>query len=241
MIFHTLMSNIFMLNYLIAILTTVYEEMLQQGDFAYKSNKYMYIERFFIPLQDQWGYTELVVHPAPMNYISSILLLTVFDDGLMRRSSEIVSKLIFWIENIYYVLEMLLIELVLAPFIYCRLIINIIRTTTIGNAIILLTCWILLGPFFLVFCIFNDMYFYSKILCDYREDDDAAEIKQQEDLMQDEIVICNEVLDTLRAIMNTLKYQKRKHLKKWEKKSPSPHGSPKHNQSTNKSENPLLV
>jgi hypothetical protein len=29
MIFHTLMSNIFMLNYLIAILTTVYEEMLQ--------------------------------------------------------------------------------------------------------------------------------------------------------------------------------------------------------------------
>jgi hypothetical protein len=41
-----------MLNYLIAILTTVYEEMLEQGDFAYKSNKYMYIERFFIPLQD---------------------------------------------------------------------------------------------------------------------------------------------------------------------------------------------
>lgn len=95
----------------------------------------------------------------------------------MRRSSEVVSKLIFWIENIYYVLEMLLIELVLAPFIYLRLIINIIRTTTLGNAIILLTCWIFLGPFFLIFCVFNDMYFYSKILCDYREDDDAAEVK----------------------------------------------------------------
>jgi hypothetical protein len=44
------MANIFMLNYLVAILATIYEIMLEKGDFAYKSNKYMYIERFFIPM-----------------------------------------------------------------------------------------------------------------------------------------------------------------------------------------------
>ena len=54
--FHVFLANIFLLNYLIAILSTVYEEMLEKGDFAYKSNKYMYIERYLIPLQDEWGY-----------------------------------------------------------------------------------------------------------------------------------------------------------------------------------------
>ena len=40
LIFHIFISNIFLLNYLIAILSTVYEVMNEQGDFAYKSFKY---------------------------------------------------------------------------------------------------------------------------------------------------------------------------------------------------------
>jgi len=43
---HIVISNIFLLNYLIAILATVYDEMTAKGDFAYKSNKYKYIERY---------------------------------------------------------------------------------------------------------------------------------------------------------------------------------------------------
>jgi len=49
---HVFLANTFVLNYLVAILTTVYEEMLEKGDFAYKSNKYMFIERFYIAMQD---------------------------------------------------------------------------------------------------------------------------------------------------------------------------------------------
>ena len=45
-IIHILISNIYLLNYLIAILSTVYEEMAELGDFAYKSSKYQYIERY---------------------------------------------------------------------------------------------------------------------------------------------------------------------------------------------------
>lgn len=106
MLFHVLLSNVFLLNYLVAILATVYEDMLEKGDFAYKSNKYMYIERFYIPMMDQWGYTELVVHPPPMNYISALLLFTVFKNGMMLRSSEVISRSIFWLENIYYIFVM---------------------------------------------------------------------------------------------------------------------------------------
>ena len=147
--------------------------MLEKGDFAYKSNKYMYVERFYIPMQDQSGYTELVVHPPPINYISAILLITTFDKGLVKRASELISKLIFWLENLYYILVMLFRELILAPFIYIKITANIIKGASFFNAIYLISVWFFGGPFFLTYCLLNDMYFYSKILCDYREDDDA--------------------------------------------------------------------
>jgi hypothetical protein len=181
MLFHVLFSNVFLLNYLVAILSTVYESMLEKGDFAYKSNKYMYIERFYIPMQDQWGYTELVVHPPPMNYISSLLLCVIFKPGLMKRCSDVISKLIFWIENIYHIFVKLLWELLLVPFIYLRIMVNILRAATLLSALANILLWIFIGPFFLAYCLCNDMYFYSKILCDYREDDDATQIKNIED------------------------------------------------------------
>jgi hypothetical protein len=41
-------SSVFILNYLIAVLATIYEEMNELGDFAFKSSKYHYIERYYI-------------------------------------------------------------------------------------------------------------------------------------------------------------------------------------------------
>ena len=212
-IFHLTMGNIFMLNYLIAILATIYEVMLEKGDFAYKSNKYMYIERFYIPMQDMWGYTELVVHPPPMNYISGLLLFAVFSPGGMKRTSEVISKVIFWIENLYYVAVMFVNELILAPYIFFRQTVNTLKVAKLTNALVLIPQWLVCAPFYLTYCVMNDMYFYCKILCDYREDDDESAIKGAGDAQQDAIVIYNEVLDTLRAILNIHKYHRKKKLK----------------------------
>lgn len=49
---NVLLTNVFLLNYLVAILSTVYEQGEEQGDFAYKQNKYMYIERYALAMQD---------------------------------------------------------------------------------------------------------------------------------------------------------------------------------------------
>jgi hypothetical protein len=69
---------------------------------------------------------------------------------------------------------MLLRELLLAPYIYLRIMVNILRAATLLSALGNILLWVFIGPFFLTYCLCNDMYFYSKILCDYREDDDAA-------------------------------------------------------------------
>ena len=50
LILHIFISNIFLLNYLVAILSTVFAEMRELGDFAYKSNRYQYIERYQIAM-----------------------------------------------------------------------------------------------------------------------------------------------------------------------------------------------
>lgn len=45
---HIYAANIFMLNYLVAILSTVYSEMMDLKEFAFNCNKYLYIERYLI-------------------------------------------------------------------------------------------------------------------------------------------------------------------------------------------------
>lgn len=140
----------------------------------------------------------------------------------MLRGSEVLNKVIFWLENLYYILELFFYELALVPLIYLRTISNIAKVAEAKNAIWLILLWMPFGPLFLGYGVLKDMYFFFKILCDYKEDDDAFLIKLEEDKLQDHIVIYNEIIDTLRAIMNVFKFKKKKKLAKWSKKSPSP-------------------
>lgn len=52
MMFHVFFSNILLLNYLIAILSTTYENMKQTGIFRYKVNLYQYCEKYLVAFTD---------------------------------------------------------------------------------------------------------------------------------------------------------------------------------------------
>jgi hypothetical protein len=58
-----------MLNFMIAILSTTYGNMLEMGSFSYKCKLYEYCERYMLAFSDQ-NYGELVVHPPPLNMFS---------------------------------------------------------------------------------------------------------------------------------------------------------------------------
>ena len=125
-------------------------------------------------MQDEWGYEELVVHPPPVNFLTSLLLLSVFKDNVMLRSSLIFSKVIFWLENLgIFIVQMLVYEALLMPIIYLKLIYNILRVESNKlYAIILCLVWLIIGPFYLIMALVKDMYFYFKVLFDYHEHDD---------------------------------------------------------------------
>lgn len=109
-------------------------------------------------------------------------------------------------------------EALLMPLIYLRLVYNILRAeSNICNALLLVIAWLVIGPFYLVYNLLIDMYFYFKVLFDYHEDDTLGQDQANEDKLQDEIVIYNELIDTMRAIMNIFKYKKSKMLRKKKK------------------------
>ena len=74
MVFHVYMGNIVMLNYLIAILSQSYSDMLEAGTFLYKVNLYMYCERYMVAMETP-AYAELVKHPAPVTILNVPLFL----------------------------------------------------------------------------------------------------------------------------------------------------------------------
>jgi len=86
----------------------------------------------------------------------------------MVKAAELFSKSIFWLENIVLILIQLLQELLLVPYIYFRHIFNIVKVAKIWNAIMLISIWLVIGLFYLLFLVVKDMYFYMKILCDYK-------------------------------------------------------------------------
>ena len=169
-----------MLNYLIAIVTTVYEDNIESGDFVFKSNKYMYIERFMIPLEND-TYSQLVMHPPPLNLISSMLLLCVWKKKYIERWSKVINKLIFWLENFFYIFYMFLYELMLVPFIYLRLVFQIIAVAEFLDAFSKICIWLMIGLFFLIYNLVIDMFYYFKILCDYKEEEGATVSKVEQD------------------------------------------------------------
>jgi len=84
---HVLITNVFLTNFFVAILTTVYNTMLEKGDFAFKTNLNKFIERYSIVMKDEWGYSELVVHAPPLNLLH-FLTCSVRDEQREDEENE---------------------------------------------------------------------------------------------------------------------------------------------------------
>lgn len=148
---HVFVSNIFLLNFLVAILSTVYEVMMEHGEFSFKSNKYEFIEKYSIAMLDTNGYAELVIHPPPINIFTLAILPCVVRKELMKKAAECFSKFMFWFENVAYLFVFMAYEVMLFPVIYFKVALTIIFLTNWLRLIPMLLFWLVTGPFVLVF------------------------------------------------------------------------------------------
>jgi hypothetical protein len=197
---HVFASNIFLINYLIAILSTAYDMMIDNGEFTYKCNLYEYIEKYSIAMIDDYGYSELVLHPPPMNILSVFIWPAAFVPSFMKQAAVAFSKMMFWLENMVYIIIFIFSEVVLFPVVYIKLAIQITIQSTFLSLIPMLALWILSGPLVLIYHLGHDVFYLIKLLCDYMDEHDEYKEKEETDFRHDKIVIYNEVLEIMRTV-----------------------------------------
>lgn len=163
-IVHVFFTNIILMNYLIAILSSTYEKMKQSGVFSFKQNLYSYCERYILAFSDR-AYGEMVLHPPPLSYISIILLPFLPSRKAMETLSTGVSYIMYWLENIAYLLIFFILNLALAPFAYLKVWINVI-TNSSGFCNILLNCfvWSIAGIPIMIYLACKDLVYFFSLL-----------------------------------------------------------------------------
>ena len=120
MMIHAFIANICLLNYLIAILSTVYEIMFVDGEFAYKKYKYRFIEKYNIAFLDEKGFYELVIHPPPLNYFTVPLYIFIIKQDSLPSAAKVYSKINFWFENFFFLFFFMAAEVVMYPLTFLK-------------------------------------------------------------------------------------------------------------------------
>ena len=128
MIFHLFVINVLLLNFMVAILSNTYCEMLESGSFLYKCSLFQYCEKYMIAFEDE-RIGELMVHSPPLNVFSLLMLPTLAVPGLTEKVTKRFSYLNFWIENIFIVIVFMVYELCMLPFAYLLTFYNLIVTS----------------------------------------------------------------------------------------------------------------
>lgn len=156
-------ANIMLLNFLIAILSTTYEIMQQDGVFRYKVNLYTYCQKFIVPFQDRI-YGELLLHPPPLTYSAIVFILPTFCSNRgMENMSFLFSQFMYWLENVIFGLLFFVFELVLCVPTYFKVYHNIMLNARGGKLVLYLVVWTACGFFLLIFIVLEDTKHLFKI------------------------------------------------------------------------------
>ena len=106
-----------------------------------------------------------------MNFFTFFLLPFMLKPSLMRSASDLYSKANYWFENFFYLFAFMFYELFLIPFVYLKVIYNIIKVSMLKQLFFLLAFWLFVGPIYLIFAAFKDAFYFIKILIDIRRID----------------------------------------------------------------------
>ena len=113
------------------------------------------------------AYGELVIHAPPLNIFCVLLLPFVVSPKLMERASQYFSKMMYWIENVLFILCFIGFELMIYPFVWLKSLANVMIVSTdlpflyvIKHTIL----FIIYGWFHQLYMIFRDIYILIQIL-----------------------------------------------------------------------------
>ena len=207
-----LVSHIFLLNFLIAILSLTYVEMSERGKFEFLRNRYQYIEKFMTPLKDECGYQELIIQPSPVNMLSFPILILLPNKDLFKKASFYYSFVVFWLENVIFVIFFFFKMLFSVPRIYILTASRLLQAPKKAVGVKYIFIWIFIGIFCLCYFAMTDTINLIHVLL-YRKStdkkiDNEDVINEQEDLQKtkmQQVMILNELVQTMKSIKKLVK------------------------------------
>lgn len=163
LIFVAFMTNILLLNFVIAILSTTYENMKESGIFKYKTNLFKYCQKYLIAFRSE--NQELVLQPAPLAYLSLVLLPFLPSKRLSAKAGKMFSYFMYWVENVLFITCFILFEILLAPLMFLKIFYHIFYIPqSLVTKIMVLIGWFFVGLFICIFFIGYDTRIFVNIL-----------------------------------------------------------------------------
>ena len=166
LITHVTISNIFLLNFLVAILQTVYEAMIRNGDFYSTQYQYIFITKYLKAMEEDNGYDKLIVFPPPLNFLLVPLLLVFPSRRAVTKIAQLTTKIFYWFINIFFISLFFLYMIAHDPLIIFKIYLQIFtKIDGLFKKINYLIAWTLFGFAYLLYVNFYDTCMLVNILC----------------------------------------------------------------------------
>ena len=162
---HVVISYIFLMQFLVAVLSAVYDGMIQNGDFYAIQYQYIFITKYMRAIEENNGYDKLIVYPPPLNFILAPLLLVAPSKKMTKKVSQYFVNVVFWIENIFFIILYFFYFLALDPIILTKMYYQFAKMEGKIQKLIYMVFWTLFGFFFLLYFNVIDTCMLVNILC----------------------------------------------------------------------------
>jgi hypothetical protein len=200
---HVLASNLILLNYLVAILSTVYNLLNQEENkrlFACRSFIYYYSKRLSNAMIDM-KYGDYILIMPPFNPLLLFSLVFVFKDNAHVWIMNKIRFIYFLIVSLISAFFLMIYYILISPVMYVKLLFNSLLTNNSAfNKIIVIVIWFFLGPLIMIVLIIIDLKNYAKVLANnYSFDDKKVDQKENENKF-----IHQEVFNEMKILINSL-------------------------------------
>ncbi|CDW85372.1 UNKNOWN [Stylonychia lemnae] len=218
-IIHIVFSYIFLMNFLIAILSQVYESMIKNGDFYAIQYSYIFVTKYIKAIGESNGYEKLILFPPPLNFFLIPLILVSPSQSCAKMVSKYIGYFFFWLENCILIFIFMIYLIGLDLFIFVKTYVQIKNIDGVSHKLFYMGLWTLCGFPYLLYINLVDTCTLFNILCFEKSVSFNNEEEEKKKIIQHKFYIYRDCIRAIRQLYEvaddtTIIFNKKQKLEK---------------------------